>query len=109
MLRILLALVVLGSVTVKAHAEDGNSPIIVPERLQQLAAENRVAERLQINWNADVSSDAVSRYLGLLAAINEVAETIARGNQREVPGDNDYLAAMAAFCLYPPNKPPIAE
>ncbi|WP_119392715.1 hypothetical protein [Taklimakanibacter lacteus] len=105
------AFVVLVSVSpVQALGEGGdNVPIIVPERLQQIAGGLPIAERLNIDWNKEVKADDVSRYLGLLAAVNEVAVAVAKKNGRDVPGDNDYYAALAAFCLFPPNKPPLAE
>ena len=46
--------------------------------------------------------------MGLLAATNAVAQTIALKNDRKEPADEDYQAAFAAFCLFP-NKPPLAE
>lgn len=48
--------------------------------------------------------------MGLLAAADEIAETIASKNDRLQPSDNDFVAALSALCLFPPNnKPPFVE
>jgi hypothetical protein len=73
-----------------------------------MAIEFPVAERLGIKWGA-ATPDDIGRYMGLLAAINQVATTIALKNERKTASDDDYKAAFAAFCLWPPNKPPLAQ
>lgn len=84
-----------------------NGPIVIPERLQKIAASSSLASRLGVKWDS-VSPENIGRYMGLLAAANEVAIVAARKNGRETPSDEDYEAGLAAWCLWP-NKPPIAE
>ncbi|AZN97184.1 hypothetical protein EJ066_07715 [Mesorhizobium sp. M9A.F.Ca.ET.002.03.1.2] len=84
-----------------------NGPIVIPERLQRIASSSQLAERLGVNWGS-VSPEEIGRYMGLLAAANEVARVVALKNGRETPSDEDYEAGLAAWCLWP-NKPPIAE
>ncbi|PBB36890.1 hypothetical protein [Mesorhizobium sp. WSM3868] len=105
-----LAIVVLAiSIAISSTAaaqEDG--PIILPDRLQQLATEFPVAERLHISW-AQASLEDIGRYVGLLSAVNEVANSIALKNDRKAASDDDYRAAFSVFCFWPVNKPPLAE
>ena len=63
------------------------------------------AARLGIKWETANPSD-VGRYMGTLAAIDIVAQTIAQKNGRN-PTRDDYLAGLASICWWPPNKPPI--
>lgn len=86
--------------------EDG--PVIVSEQVQRLAADFPIADRLGIKWGGASTAD-IGRYMGMLAALSEVAKTVGLKNGRETPSDDDYKAAFAAFCIWPPNKPPIAE
>lgn len=72
-----------------------------------MAANYPIAQRLDINW-PDATPEDVGRYIGLVAAIEQVADTIAEKNGRKLPTDDDYNAAFAAFCFWP-NKPPLAE
>ncbi|WP_095080576.1 hypothetical protein [Mesorhizobium sophorae] len=85
--------------------EDG--PSIIPERLQKIALTTPLAERLHIKWDS-VAPENIGQYMGLLAAVNQVAVAVASKNGRDTPSDEDYLAGLAAWCLFP-NKPPIAE
>lgn len=87
----------------KATAEDA---YIIPEQLQILAAEQNVAARLGIKWEAANSTD-VGHYMGTLAAADIVAKKIAGENDRKVPTRADYLSGLASICLWPPQKPPI--
>lgn len=91
--------------TVVMAQEDG--PSIIPARLQEIARELPIAERLGIVWK-DATPEDVGRYMGIVAASYEVAKEIASKNGREAPDDKDYLAAMSAFCFFP-NKPPLVE
>ena len=84
-----------------------NGPVIVPERVQKLALQYPVAERLGFEWEA-ATPDDIGRYMGLLAGTYEAAKAIAFSNKRETPSDEDYEAAFAVFCWWP-NKPPNAE
>jgi hypothetical protein len=85
-----------------------NRPIVLSERIQQMAAEFPVAERLGIKWGS-ASPEDIGRYIGFLAAANQIAITIAEKNDRKIPSDADYQASFAALCIWPPNKPPLAE
>ncbi|ESY22388.1 MULTISPECIES: hypothetical protein [unclassified Mesorhizobium] len=85
--------------------EDG--PTIIPERLQKIALTTPLADRLHVKWGA-ASPENIGQYMGLLAAVNQVAIVVAMKNGRETPSDEDYFAGLAAWCLFP-NKPPIAE
>lgn len=85
--------------------EDG--PALIPERLQKIAAMSPLADRLKMDWKSSTPEN-IGRYMGLLAAANEVARVVALKNGRETPSDEDYAAGLAAWCLWP-NKPPIAE
>src|SRR5713226_4490365 len=87
----------------KATADDA---YIVPEQIQQLAAEQNVAARLGIKWEVANPTD-VGRYMGTLAAADLVAKTIAAKNGRAGPTREDYLAGLASMCFWPPNKRPI--
>jgi hypothetical protein len=87
---------------------DQNSPAIVPEMLQHIAAELGIAGRLDINWGS-TTTDAVGLYMGVLAGINVVATTIADKNNRSTPTYQDYIAAIWSWCMWPPNKPPFIQ
>lgn len=103
----IFALAISAAITSTAAAQ-GNGPVIVPDRIQQLATEFPVAERLHIDW-ADASLEDIGRYVGLLSAVNEVANSIAAKNDRKTASDDDYRAAFSVFCFWPVNKPPLAE
>lgn len=102
---IIAVLVLTFSESVVVAQEKG--PVIIPERLQKIAASSPLAARLGVEWNT-VFPENIGRYMGLLAAANEVAMVAALKNGRETPSDEDYEAGLAAWCLWP-NKPPIAE
>ncbi|TIW72606.1 MAG: hypothetical protein E5V42_01975, partial [Mesorhizobium sp.] len=72
-----------------AAVAQGDGPVIVPDRIQQLATEFPVAERLHIKW-ANASVEDIGRYVGLLSAVNEVANSIAIKNDRKTASDDDY-------------------
>ncbi|QPC44508.1 hypothetical protein HW532_18485 [Kaustia mangrovi] len=101
----MVAILATGSVAT-VSAEDG--PIIVPERIQEIALEFPVSKRLEIDW-AEAEASDVARYMGFLAATTVIAEKIAKGNSRERPSDDDYRAALTAQCIGPPNKPPLVQ
>jgi len=92
----------------QAVAQDENGPIILSERLQELALEYPVAERLGIDW-AEPSENAVGRYISFLAATDVVAREIASRAGRESPTDSDYQTALFLQCIWPPNKPVVVE
>ena len=74
-----------------------------------MAAELPIAERLKIKWDA-ISTDDIGRYMGLLAAVEQVAIAInVKNGGKGKPSDEDYRAAFAAWCFWPLNKPPLAE
>lgn len=83
-----------------------DEPVIIPEALQRIAAEQNVASRLGIKWEAANPTNA-GQYMGTLAAAEIVAQTIAERNGRASPTKDDYLAGLASICLWPPNKPPV--
>lgn len=83
-----------------------DEPAIIPEALQRIAAEQNVASRLGIKWEA-ANPTNTGEYMGTLAAAAIVAQTIAERNGRKSPNSNDYLAGLASICLWPPNKPPV--
>jgi hypothetical protein len=85
-----------------------NGPVVIPEVLQEVAMKYAIADRLGIKWEG-ASTDDIGRYMGFLAAANEVARGIASKNSRETPDVQDFEAAVAALCVYPPNKPPVLE
>ena len=91
-----------------ALAQEENGPIILSERLQQLALEYPVAERLGINWS-EPDETATQRYIGFLAATNVLAGEIATRAGREAPTDTDYQTALFLQCIWPPNKPVLVE
>lgn len=101
-----LALVTVSMLTPPVAAQD-SAPVIVPERIQKIALEYPVAERLGIKWEA-ATTDDIGRYMGMLAAANEMAQAIAIKNNRASPDDADFQAAFAALCFWP-NKPPNAQ
>ncbi len=106
MLRV-IAFIVLASVVISPARAQEDEPIIIPERLQQIALTTPMAERLHVNWQS-ASPTEIGQYIGLLAAVNQVAIVVAAKNGRDTPSDEDYLAGLAAWCLFP-NNPPIAE
>jgi hypothetical protein len=107
MLRIaVLALVTSIILPLPTMAQD-SGPVIIPEQIQKLAFQFPVAERLGIKWES-ATPDDIGRYMGILAAANEVAKAIALKNERATPTDEEYQAAFAVFCFWP-NKPPNAE
>lgn len=83
-----------------------DEPVVIPETLQRIAAEQNVASRLGIKWEAANPTNA-GQYMGMLAAASIVAQTIAERNGRKSPTRDDYLAGLASLCLWPPNKPPV--
>ncbi|RWD06694.1 MAG: hypothetical protein EOS58_06725 [Mesorhizobium sp.] len=103
----IIVLAISGMITSAAVAQ-GDGPVIVPDRIQQLATEFPVAERLHIKW-ANASVEDIGRYVGLLSAVNEGANSIAIKNDRKTASDDDYRAAFSVFCFWPVNKPPLAE
>ncbi len=82
--------------------------MIISERIQKLAVDLPITERLGIKKPVSSPED-IGRYMGLLAAMDHVAAAIGQKNGHKEPSDADYKAAFAAFCLWPPNKPPLAE
>jgi hypothetical protein len=66
-----------------------HGPIVLPELIQQMAAKFPVAERLGIKWGS-ASPEDIGRYMGFLAAVKVVADTIAMKNEREMPSVADY-------------------
>lgn len=107
MKRVFLILISLLLVAMPSRAQE-NGPVIIPELIQKMALSFPLAERLDIKWDT-ASPEDVGRYMGLLAAASEAATTIAAKNGRTIPIEVDYQAAFAAFCLWPPNKPPLIE
>lgn len=100
---IMVASFICGSVMAQEHG-----PVIIPEQLQKLALEFPVAKRLNIDWGS-AGTDDVGRYLGFLAAVNEVAIALAGSNDRMEPSKMDFLAALSIECIFPNNKPPLVE
>ena len=80
----------------------------VSELVHALALDFRVHESMGIDWN-DASSEDVGNYMGMLAAVDVIAETISLQNDRLLPSLSDYAAAFTAACLWPPNKPPLVR
>lgn len=85
-----------------------NGPVVLSPQIQQLATKFPIAQRLGIKWGSASTND-IGRYMGFLAAANEIADAIAVKNNRKEPSNADYMAAFASLCIWPPNKPPIAE
>lgn len=108
MLGKILALVLAVASIVSGASAQENGPTIIPEQVQRIAAEYPVASRLGIEWGS-ASPEQVGKYMGLIAAVNEAAKGIALKNGRETPSDSDFRAAFSAWCIFPPNKPPVAE
>jgi hypothetical protein len=98
--RKILLSVALALSSSQAAAQDGNGPIILSERLQELALEYPVAERLSINWDQP-DSDATGRYIGFLAATNVIADEIA-----ERAGRDDCTSAPARL-QFPGGETPV--
>lgn len=92
----------------QAVAQEDDGPIILSERLQEIALEYPIAERLGINWK-DTGPDATTRYIGFLSATNVLAKEIADRAGRESPTDDDYRTALFLQCIWPPNKPALVE
>ena len=90
-----------------ADAED-NQPLILSTRVQEIARDYGVEERLQIDWN-EAKPEDITRYIGLLASAETIAAEIAARNDRKQPEEADYRAAFISLCLWPPNKPPFVE
>jgi hypothetical protein len=108
LIRIFSTLLVLVPLNIAA-AQDAQ-PIIIPEKLQIIAKEFPVAQRLGISWEDGKTTDAdIGTYLGFLAATAVVAEEIAKRNDRSVPTNDDYIAAISLQCIFPLNKPPFVE
>jgi hypothetical protein len=96
-------------VSVSRAQESGqNGPVVVPDMLQQIAVKFPIAERLGIKWDSATVGD-VGRYMGFLAGVNVVAIQIAGMSDRSSPTNDDYVAALSAQCMFPPNKPPFVE
>jgi hypothetical protein len=92
----------------QTHAQTKeNAPSIISTRLQELAHSSPLAERLGIKWESATAED-IGRYMGMLASTQVIAARVANESGRE-PADADYLAALAAQCLFPPNKPAFVE
>jgi hypothetical protein len=108
MLKKILVLVVAGIASMSNASAQENGPTIIPEQIQRIAAEYPVADRLGIEWGS-ASPEQIGKYMGLIAAVNEAAKGIALKNGRETPSDSDFRAAFSAWCIFPPNKPPLAE
>lgn len=106
-LSICLSFLVFFAITEGVVAQE-NKPVIVPERVQTLAAQYPIAERMGITWDKATIEDT-GRYLGLLAGINEAAKAIAIKNDRNEPSENDFKAAFATWCIWPTNKPPMVQ
>ncbi|MCZ8546312.1 hypothetical protein OOJ09_19155 [Mesorhizobium qingshengii] len=85
-----------------------NGPVIIPERLQQLATEFPVARRLGVDWQKASAGD-ITKYVGFLASTAVLANEVASRNKRKAPSDDDFLAALSMQCIWPPNKPPFVE
>ncbi|WP_163266471.1 hypothetical protein [Chelativorans alearense] len=83
------------------------TPIIISERVQEIAAEYPLAGRLGIEW-PDATQEDMGRYIGLLAAAQTIASEIARRSDRAALQDSDYRAAFITLCFWP-NKPPLVE
>lgn len=96
-------------VPIRASAQE-NGPIIIPEKLQRIAADPKfkLADRLGIKWDGATIEDT-GRYLGLIAAASELAMSISNKDGRKEVDENDFAAALSILCLYPPNKPPLVE
>jgi hypothetical protein len=103
-LFVIILLVPMNAVT------EENGPIIIPEKLQLIAADPKfgLAERLGIKWDAATIQDT-GRYLGLIAAASELAISISNKAGHKEVDENDFAAALSILCLFPPNKPPIVE
>ena len=96
-------------ISVSRGQEPGrNGPAIVLEMLQQIAVKFPIAKRLGINWDSATLGD-VGRYMGFLAGANVVARQIAGMRDRSSPTNDDYVAALSAQCMFPPNKPPFVQ
>lgn len=106
-MRVVVAILLTSFIFGAALAQE-NRPVIIPEQLQKLALEFPVAKRLNIDWSHAGPND-VARYLGFLAAVNEVALTLASSNDRQEPNESDFLAALSIQCIWPNNKPPLVE
>ncbi|GEC42170.1 hypothetical protein CN221_37560 [Sinorhizobium meliloti] len=105
--HVVTVILLASSVGGAAFAQE-NGPAIIPEQLQQLALKFPISKRLSIDWN-NAGPDDVGKYLGFLAATNEVAITVANSNNRKEPGEVDFLAALSIQCIWPNNKPPLVE
>ncbi|WP_146258140.1 hypothetical protein [Sinorhizobium medicae] len=90
-----------------AHAE-GNQPLILSTRVQEIARDYSIEKRLDIDWN-NAKPEDITRYVGLLASAQTIAGEIAARNDRKQPEEADYRAAFISLCLWPPNKPPFVE
>ncbi|WP_442579600.1 hypothetical protein ACSBOB_29605 [Mesorhizobium sp. ASY16-5R] len=106
--RIVFAAIFVAMTVPRFANAEGNMPIIIPERLQELAFKYPIADRLDINWN-NAQPDDIGRYLGFLASVAVVAEEIGKQNNRSAPSDEDFVAAIGIQCIFPPNKPPLVE
>lgn len=96
-----------GSIMLTPASAQEDGPALIPERLQKIAAQSPLAGRLNIKWGSPSTEDT-GRYIGILAAANQIALVISMKNDRSEPSDADYEAALATLCLWP-NKPPVAE
>lgn len=92
----------------RAQEPGQNGPVVVPGTLQEIALKFPIAERLGIKWDSATPAD-VGRYMGFLAGIEVVAKTIAGKEDHSSPTFEDYVAAISAQCMFPPNKPPFVE
>lgn len=94
--------------TISSGAASASEPMVIPERLQVLAKNYPIADRLKFNWS-EPSTDHVGQYFSILAAINTIAMKIANENDRKIPIDSDFISAISAHCFFPPYKPPFVE
>ena len=85
-----------------------DEPYAIPERVQILAKDFPISERLNIDW-AHAKTNDIGRYIGFLSAVSVIGEEIAKENGRDLPIDADYISALAGLCIFPPNKPPMVE
>lgn len=90
----------------EAYAQQPTTPYVVPEEIQKIAIELRVAERMGIKWGELADT---GRYISVLSAAAVLSREIAVRNKREAPTREDYVAGLVAICLWPPNKPPIVR
>lgn len=89
------------------QAQEISTPLI-SEELQHIAKEVNVAEQLGISWRASSPVD-VGNYIGILTAAEVAAVALAKEGGRSKPDAADYITALSLYCVFPPNKPPVAK